>query len=432
MSDVHVSVELGAGLERRMRVQVPSTRVEREVESRLVKVGKSAKLKGFRPGKVPIHVVRQQFGSQIRQEVLQDLVQSSYAEAVTSRQLRPAGNPRIEAEQMTIGQDFTYVAIFEVYPDFAVSGTAGLAVDRPTTTVTDGDVDLTIDRLRRQKGNWQRVERVAGTGDRITVDFDGKLDGAPIEGGKAEGYAIVIGDGRMLPDFEAGLIGLAAGATATFPVRFPSDYPEENLRGKTVSFDVKAHEVAGRELPPVDAAFVQGYNVASGDVTEFRQLVRDNLAREIAAKVQSELRRQVLEQLLAANPVDLPAVMVGREASGLQAEGMRNLGIKDVKDAPPLSAYDDVARRRVRLQLIIGAVVQEQGIALDQAKFDAKLDELCRAYDKPEEVRRLYLQNADLVAQIENSVIEEQAMMWLIGQAQVRDKSVSFTELMGG
>ena len=431
MSDVQVSLESGAGLERRMRVQLPSSRVEREVETRLVKVGKSSKLKGFRPGKVPLHVVRRQFGFQVRQEVLQDLIQATYSEAIASQQLRPAGSPRIEAEPAVTGQDFAYTAIFEVYPDFALAGVAALSIEKPKITAGDADVDQTIDRLRRQKGTWAAVDRVSASGDRVTVDFDGKLDGVTIEGGKAEGYAVVIGEGRMLPDFEAGLIGLRANATASFPVKFPADYPQEKLRGQTVTFDITVHEVAGMELPPVDAAFIQGYNVASGDVAEFRTLVRENLEREIAAKIHSEMRRQVMEQLLTANPIDLPSVMVAREAAALQAEGMRNLGIKDAKDAPALSAYDDIARRRVRLGLIVSAVVKEQNVQVDQRRVEAKLDELCRPYDQPAEVRRLYMQNQDLMVQIENSIIEEQAMMWLIDQAAVRDKPVSFAELMG-
>jgi len=431
LSDVQVVLESGAGLERRMRIKLPSGRIEQAVEARLKAAGKSLKLKGFRPGKVPSHVVRQQFGQQIRQDVLQELVQSSYSEAVTSQNLRPAGSPRIETEPAAVGQDFAYTAIFEVYPEFRVEGLAGLAIDKPAPVIGDTEVGQTIDRLRRQRGTWQAADKVSASGDRVTIDFDGRLDGATIDAGKAEGYAVVIGEGRMLPDFEAGLIGHRAGASASFPVRFPDDYPETPLRGKTVAFDVKVHEVATLALPEISAEFIQGFGVASGEESEFRRLVRENLEREVAAKVQSELRRQVLERLLEANPIDLPAVMVAREAAALQAEGMRNLGISDVKDAPALGAYDDVARRRVRLGLIVGAVVKERDIRLDQSRVDGRLDELCARYEKPDEVRRLYLQNPDLMVQIENSVIEEQAMLWLIGQAKVTEKPVSFTELMG-
>lgn len=430
MTDVQVSLETGSGLERRMRVQVPAGRIEAEVESRLKTAGRTARLKGFRPGKIPASVVRQRFGAQIRQEVLQDVVQSSYSEAIVREKLRPAGNPRIEADAAD-DSAFAYTAVFEVYPEFTVGGVDALAVDRPEVAVGDAEVDRTVERLQRQRGTWADVKRAAATGDRVVVDFDGTLKGEPIEGGKAEGVTIVIGDGRMLPDFEAGLVGVAPGGQKTYPVKFPADYHEPSLRDQTVSFAVVVREVAGRELPAVDADFIKGYGIESGDPAEFRRLVRENLEREVAAKSQAELRRQVLEQLLERNPVDLPSVLVTREAQALQAEGMRNLGIQDVKDAPALAAYEDVARRRVRLGLIIGALIREQEIKVDQARVDARLDELCRPYEKPDEVRRLYLQNPELMSQIESSVMEEQAMVWLIERAKVTPKTVAFAELMG-
>jgi trigger factor len=431
LAEVQVSLEAGTGLERRMRVQVPAGRIEEEVEARLKTAGRTAKLKGFRPGKVPAHVIRQRFEPQIRQEVLQDLVQASYSEAIVREKLHPAGSPRIEADAPQLGQDFSYTATFEVYPEFGVKGLDDLVVDKPEPGLADQDVDRTIERLRRQKGAWVAAERPAATGDRVIVDFDGTLGGEPIEGGKADKIAIVIGDGRMLADFESNLTGIAAGGSKTFSVRFPADYQDAKLRDADVIFEVKLHEVAALELPAVDADFVKGYGVASGDPAEFRRLVRENLEREAAAKVQAEVRRQLMEHLLARNPVEVPAVMVAREAAGLQAEGMRNLGLKDAKDAPPLGAYEEVARRRVRLGLIMGALIREHDLRIDPAAVDRKLDELCRPYEQPEEVRKLYLQNSQLMAQVENSVMEEQVMAWLLERAQLRPKAVAFAELMG-
>jgi trigger factor len=306
-----------------------------------------------------------------------------------------------------------------------------LGVDKPEPTVTDADVDRTIERLQRQKGAWQAVERPAATGDRVIVDFEGTLGGVPIEGGKAEKLGIVIGEGRMLADFEANLTGIAAGDSKSFNVRFPADYYDAKLRDAEVAFAVRAHEVAALELPAVDADFVSGYGVVSGDLAEFRRLVRENLEREAAAKVQAEVRRQLMEHLLARNPVEVPTVMVAREAAGLQAESMRNLGLKDAKDAPALGAYEEVARRRVRLGLIMGALIREHDLRIDQAGVERKLDELCRPYEQPEEVRKLYLQNEQLMAQVENSVMEEQVMAWLLERAQLRPKAVALTDLMG-
>lgn len=429
MTDVQVSLEKGSGLERRLRVQVPAEHVEQQVEARLKSAGQTVRLKGFRPGKVPDGVVRQRFGAQIRQEVIQDVVQSSYSEAIAREKLRPVGSPRIESEPEVAGQGLAYTAIFEVYPEFKVVGIDSLAVDKPETTITDADIDLTIERLRRQRAQWQPVNRAAASGDRVVVDFNGTLKGEPIEGGKAERYGIVVGEGRMLPDFEANLVGLAAGADKRFDVAFAADYHEEKLRGQKVSFDVHVHEVAAQELPAVDAEFIRGFDIASGDLAEFRRLVRENLEREAAAKIQAELRRQVIEHLLAANPVEVPAAMVSREAANLQSEAMRGMGAAQGQAAA--GAYDEVARRRVRVGLILGEVIRDQGLVTDQARVEQKLDEICRSYDRPDEVRKLYLQNPDLMAQIESSVIEEQVMTWLMERARVATRSVSFGQLMG-
>lgn len=414
-----------------MRVQVPAGRIEQEVEARLKSAGKTAALKGFRPGKVPAHVIRQRFGPRIRQEVLQDVVQSSYSEAIAREKLRPAGNPRIEADAAESGQDFSYTAVFEVYPEFSVAGLDQLRVEKPEARLSESDIDQTVERLRRQKGGWKAVDRQSAQGDRVIVDFKGTLDGELIEGGKAEQLGIVIGEGRMLADFEANLIGLAAGGSRTFTVRFPADYREEKLRGQNVTFDVQVHEVAGPELPDVDAEFVRSFGVASGDQAEFRRLIAENLEREMASKAHAEMRRQIMEQLLAANAVALPMVMVSREAASLQAEAVQNLGIKDPKDAPPLSAYQDVAERRVRLGLIIGALIREHDLKVDRAAVDKKLDEVCRPYERPDEVKNLYLQNPELLLQVENAALEEHVMSWLVGRSQVTGRTVAPAELLG-
>jgi trigger factor len=432
LTEVQVSLESGPGLERRMRIQVPARRIEQEVEARLQNTGKNINLKGFRRGKVPIHVIRQRFGRQIRQEVLQEVVQSSYSEAVTKENLHPAGDPRIETENADAGQDLSFVAVFEVYPEFHVTGLDNLRIEKPEVEVTDADVDRTVERLQRQRGAWTVADRPSAEGDRLVIDFEGRLDGELIEGGRAEKLEIVVGEGRMLRDFETNLTGLRAGDQKSFQIRFPADYHDEYLRGQLVVFDVHVGEVSTRERPPVDAEFIKGFGVASGEVAEFRRLIRENLEREAAARVQADLRRQVMEQLLAANPLALPAVMVEREAASLQAEGMRNMGIKDVKDAPPLKAYRHIAERRVRLGLIIGAVIREQDLKVDHARVDKRLDEICQPYDRPGEVRKLYLQNPNLMLQIENSVMEEQAMSWLIDRAEVTSKAVPMAELMGG
>jgi trigger factor len=431
LTDVQVSVETGAGLERRLRIQVPAGRIEEEVELRLRNAGRTVNLKGFRRGKVPVQVIRQRFGEQIRQEVLQDMVQSSYSEAIARENLRPAGNPRIEAESPKLGEDFSYTAVLEVYPEFQVAGLDAMKIERPEVTVTETDIDRTVERLQRQRGSWKGVDRPSAEGDKVVIDFEGRLDGEIIEGGKAEKLDVVIGEGRMLRDFETNLAGIGPGGSKRFTVRFPADYHDQKLRDQDVVFEVSVREVAMREAPEVDGEFIKGYGVTSGDLAEFRSLVRENLQREAASRAQADMRRQIMECLLAANPVELPSVMVGREAASLQSEGMRNMGIRDVKDAPPLEAYRDVAERRVRLGLIIGALIREHDLKIEQARVDKRLEDLCQAYERPDEVKGLYLQNPTLMGQIENSVMEEQTMAWLIDRADVKPKTVALAELMG-
>ncbi|MCC7489886.1 MAG: trigger factor [Gammaproteobacteria bacterium] len=428
MTDVQVSLETGAGLERRLRIRVPASRVEQELDARFRSAARTVRLKGFRPGKVPDGVVRQRFGPQIRQEVIQDMVQSSYSEAIAREKLRPAGSPRIESEPEVPGEGIAYTAIFEVYPEFSVAGVDSMVVERAEVTVTEADIDQTIERLRRQRGQWQPAGRAAAAGDRVVVDFSGTLRGELVEGGKAERFAVVIGEGRMLAGFESGLIGTTEGTDKTFDVAFPDDYYEEKLRGQTVTFQVHVHEVTALELPAVDADFFRQFDVASGDLAEFRRLVRENLEREALAKVQAEMRRQLIEQLLAANPVDVPAVMVSREAASLQSEAARSVGAAQGQAG---GAYDEVARRRVRVGLILSELVREQSIVADPVRIEQKLDDLCRSYDQPAEVRRLYQQNPDLMAQVENSVIEEQVMAWLMDKARITTRSVAFGQLMG-
>ncbi len=431
MADLQISLETGSGLERRLRVAIPASRVEQEVETRLKSTSATARLKGFRPGKVPSHVIEQRFGPQIRQEVVHDLIQSTCAEAVQKERLRPVGTPRIEMGSSQPGQDVSYTATFEVFPEFRVAGVDALRIERPETSVTETDIDQTIERLRAHRADWLTVNRPAAQGDRVLIDFTGTRYGQAVNGGTGVRVPVVIGEGRMAAGFEPNLVGMAAGTTKTFTVTYPADYADSSLRAADVRFEVRLHEVAERKLPAVNAEFIRGFEVESGDMAEFRRLVRENLEREVAAKVHAELRRQVIDGLLSANPVEVPAALVGREADGLRAEAMKNMGVTDPNEAPPLSSFEDAARQRARVGLILGALIQEQGLKVDPARVDEKLGELCESYDRPEDVRNMYLQSPELMAEIENRVLEEQVMAWLIGKAKVQARTTSFAELMG-
>ena len=432
MTDLQVSVEAQKGLERRIKVQVPADRIEMEVDSRLRTVGRTAKLKGFRPGKVPAKVIRQRYGGQVRQEVLQEMVQSSFSEAVTQQNFRPAGGPRIEPENIAAGQDLTFTATFEVYPDVKLKGLDKLAVERPKTVIDDTDLDAMVDTLRKQRATWSVVDRASATGDQITVDFDGTLKGEPIDGGHGEGVKIVLGEGHMLEDFEKNLADLTSGAEKVFKIKFPKDYHENKLAGQKVSFQVTVHEVAEPCLPDLDAEFITSFGVQSGELDDFRQDVRSNMEREVESKVQAEVKRQVMEQLLEANPIELPAVLVDEEMSGLQAESMRRLGITDTTQAPALDSFREAAVQRVRLGLLVAAIIRENDLEVDRERVKLKVDEMCAPYDEPETIRKIYYQNPQLLSQIESIVVEEQVVEWLLSKAKVENKTTGFDELMKG
>lgn len=432
MTDLQVSVEAREGLERRIKVQIPADRIESEVNSRLQRVGRTAKLKGFRPGKIPAKVIRQHYGGQIRQEVLQAVVESSYSEAITQEKLRPAAVPTIEPESAGVGDDFTYTATFEIYPDFKLAGLDGLKVERPKIEIDDAAMHEMIGTLREQRATWSPVDRQAADGDRVTVDFEGSLKGEPIANGVGKEVPIVLGQGQMLEDFEKNLVGLKSGSEKAFKLKFPKDYHADELASKKVDFNVTVGEVAEQQLPDVDQEFIKALGVASGDADDFHQDVRSNMGREVDSRIKAEIKRQLMEQLLEANRIDLPAVLVEREAAGLRDESMRNLGITDPQDpkAPELDAFREAAERRVRLGLLVSAVIEENKLEVDRDRVKQKVDEMCASYDQPEEIRKLYYQNPKLLSQVEGLVMEEQVVEWLVSKATVNDKVTSFKELM--
>jgi trigger factor len=434
MTDLQVSVETREGLERRIKVQIPADRIESEVNSRLQRVGRTAKLKGFRPGKIPAKVIRQHYGGQIRQEVLQAIVESSYSEAITQEKLRPAAVPTIEPENAGAGDDFTYTATFEIYPDVKLAGLDGLKVERPQTEIEAADLDEMIETLRKQRATWLPVERSAAEGDQVTVDFEGSLKGEPIANGSGKEVPIVLGQGQMLADFEKNLIGLKSGSEKAFKLKFPKDYHAEELAGQKVDFQVNIGGVAEQQLPDVDQEFIKALGVASGDADDFREDVRSNMVREVDSRIKAEIKRQLMEQLMEANPIDLPAVLIEREAASLRDESMRNLGITDPQDpqAPGLDAFREAAERRVRLGLLVSAVIEENKLEVDRERVKQKVDEMCAPYDQPEEIRKLYYQNPQLLSQVENLVMEDQVVEWLVSKATVKDKVISFNDLMNG
>ncbi len=425
-----VTVESVSNLERRMKVQVPAAKIEDEIDSRLRSVGKRAKLKGFRPGKAPMNVLRQQYGPQVRQEVLSEVIQSSYSEAIGKEKLRPAGGPHIEASKIIQGEDLEYTATFEIYPEIEIRGLGNIKVERPTAEVEESDVDDMIEKLRRQKASWETVDRAAKAPDRVVIDFEGQVDGQVFEGGVAKEAPVELGAGKMLPDFEAGLEGIVAGEEREISVRFPDDYHAEELVSKTAVFTVKAHRVEAQALPEVDAEFCQAFGVEEGGIETLRKEVRANMARELGEAVRGKVKTQLMEGLLEQNKIDLPRALIDEEIDKMQKEMFGGKIPDDKRAELPRQPFEEQAGKRVALGLLLGEIVRSEKLEVDQVRLRAKVEDLASTYDDSDKVVRAYMSNPTLLAQIENMVLEEQAVEYLLQQAKVKDKSVSFKDVM--
>lgn len=427
---MQVSVESTGALERRIEVQVPAARVEQAVEERLKSMSRTVRLKGFRPGKVPVQVVRQQFGQQVRQEVLGDVVQSTFAEAVTQEKLSPTGGPRIEPISMEQGADLKYRAVFEIYPQIKLSGVETLEVERPAAEVATADVDTMIENLRKQRSTFVAVERPAHDTDRVTVDFDGSVDGVPFEGGKGEAVPIVLGEGRMLKEFEAGLQGVKVGESKTIELTFPANYGKPELANRKAQFAVKVNSVEEQVLPALDDEFCKSYGVEEGGIERLRQEVEDNMRRELADAVQARLKKQVMDALWTANPVELPKSLVQAQVQELRVDAGRRMGAKDVSQLPPAESFVEAAKRRVALSLLINEVINTAGLKLDQAKVQVRFEELAQQFPDAAQAMQTYRSNPQIRRQMEAAVLEDQAVEWVIERAKITEKSSSFKEIM--
>jgi trigger factor len=429
---MQVSVETTQGLQRRMTVQVPAERVDKEVESRLRSLGSRAKIDGFRPGKVPFKVLRQRFGEQVRGEVLGDVVQATYTEALAQESLRPAGAPQIEPTQSDAGKDIEYIAIFEVMPAIDVQGVDGMSLEKPAVEVTDADIDNIIENLRKQQAEFKPVERAAEQGDQVLVDFTGKIDGEDFAGNEGEDVPVVIGSGRMPPEFESALEGVAVGETTDIEYTFPGHFPDKEVAEKTAVFHTTVKSVQAPELPEVDDAFAEKAGVAEGGVAALRERIKESLERQRDQAIRAQLKKQVMDKLLAANDIELPQVMVDGEIEHLRSQAQARLqqaGIEGEMDLPAAS-FEEEARRRVALGLMINEIISKNSLKLDQAKVQQMLREIASGYDEPQQVLRFYAQNRNLMEGIEVAVLEEQVVDWVVGQAKVEEKSTTFQDLM--
>jgi len=423
-------VEATGNLERRLRVEVPAERINKEIENRLRRVGKTAKIKGFRPGKVPAKVIRQRYGDQVRQEVLSEMMQTSYSEALQRESLVPAGGPQIHPEQAGQDEGLVYTATFEVYPEVELADLDKISVTRPVVEITGADVDDMMENLRKQKAEWQSVDRPAAEGDKVIVDFEGSIKGEPIENGKGEQIPVVLGEGRMIEDFEKALTGVSAGDEKTFKVKYPKDYPAEDLAGKKAEFRAVVHEVQEQVLPPLDEELAKAYGVEEGGVEQLRADVEDNMRQELEGRVKADVKEQAMEGLLGHNPLDVPEALVQQESQSLQKDAMQRMGIEDAEQAPPLENFREMAERRVRLGLLVQQLIGDKDIQLDQDRLRAKVEEMFAGYDQGEQLVSAYLGNQDFISRLGPVVLEEQAVDWLIENGRVEEKQVAFKDYM--
>ena len=427
---MQVSVETTGALERRMEVQVPAERIEKAVDERLQKLSRTVRLKGFRPGKVPVKVVRQQFGQQVRQEVLGDVMQSSFNEAVVQEKLVPAAGPRIEPINLEQGGDLKYRAVFEVLPQVTLAPIENLEVMKLTAEVTSADVDAMIQNLREQRPTYTNVEREAQDTDRVVVDFVGTLDGQPFEGGQGENVSIILGAGRMLADFEAGVRGAKAGEAKTIDVKFPENYGAPNLAGKTAQFQITIKSVEERKLPELDDEFCKSYGVESGGIDRLREEVEDNMRRELSDAVRARVKTQIMDGLYAANALELPKSLVDQQTRDLQMDAGRRMGARDASQLPPAEGFVEQARRRVALSLLINEIIRTADIKLDASKVQSRFEELAMQFPDPNQALQTYRSNPQLQRQVEASVLEDQVVDWVLERAKTTEQPSSFKELM--
>jgi trigger factor len=428
---MQVSVVATKGLERRVEVTVPGELVTHRVEQRLKDLARTARLKGFRPGKVPLPVVRKQYGGQVHHEAVTDLMQKSFAEAVSQEKLRPAGDPRIEPLQVEPGAALRYAAVFEVLPEVVLQPFEGLSIERPVVEVSEADVEAMLESLRRQKPVFTAVERPAEATDRVTIGLEGRIDGEIFPGGQVDELKVVLGAGTVLAELDAALRGMRAGEEKEVPARFPDDYGAKAVAGKEALFKLWPKRIEAQSLPELDEAFLRDFGVAEGGIPEFRAQVRTSMEKEVAAVAQQRMREQLLDVLHKGNPLELPRVLVEEQIRDLQVQVLRRMGVQKIEKLPPREPYEEPARKRVALGLIIGEIVRANGIQIDRGRVEQRLDAVVASQPDPDALRRQYLQSRDAMAQLETAVLEDQALDWLQSRVQLVDKPYSFSNLTG-
>jgi trigger factor len=432
---MQASLETLGTLERRLKIAVPIDQINAEVASRLKRLQRTAKLHGFRPGKVPLKVVEQQYGSQVRQDVLGDTVERSFGDAVRENNLRVAGYPRIESQPAPAeASAFEYIATFEVFPEIAIGDLSASTIERPVVSIGDADIDRTVDILRKQRTQYEPVERAAGQGDVVIIDYTGRIDGIAFEGGSATGQAVTLGEGRLLADFEAQVTGMNKGETRMFDMVFPEDYHGKEVAGKSATFEVTVRDVREARVPPLDAELARSLGIEDGDLGKMREDIRQNLEREVKRRVEKQVKDQALKALLDSATMEVPKALIDMEIERLIAgttESLKARGMQQGAADMPREVFEPEAKRRVSIGLVLAEVVRLEKIEAQPEQVKAVIEDYAQSYERPEDVVRWYYQSPERVREIEAVVVENNVVSWLLSKAAVTDKPVAFEDIMG-
>lgn len=431
---MQVTVESAEGLERTIKVHVPAERVDHEVQKRLKRMAGNIRLDGFRPGKVPMKVVEKRYGGHVRQEVLGEVVQQTYGEALQQVELRPAGAPKLDLRQGAEGGDVEYEASFEIMPEFEVQGIADMKLERPVAEVTDEEIDKVLEDLRKQRATYNEADKAAEEGDQVVIDFRGTVDGEEFEGNQGEDAPVTIGANQMPAEFEQALVGLRAGDTRNIEYAFPENFPTEAIAGKTAAFETTVKSVCEPEYPALDDSLAEAVGLQEGGLQALRELIRTNLAREVERAQRARLKEQVTEALAKANELDLPKALVDAEIESLQQQMRQRLQQQGGQQADavelPADLFEDQARRRVTLGLVMNKLIADNGIQVDQERVRSRLQEMVSGRQDPQEVLKQYTQNREMMQSLEVNVLEDQVIEWVVEQAQVEDKPTDLESLL--
>jgi trigger factor len=426
---MQVSVEASTSLERRVTVTVPAEKIDSAVDKKVQETAKTIRLDGFRKGKVPTKVVKKRYGASIRQEVLGDVIQSSYFEALQEAKINPAGMPEIEPKEDAGEGDFSYVAVVEVYPEIELADASGLNIERQAGTITDTDVDNMIEMLRKQQSEWNEVARAAADGDQVNIDFKGFVDGEAFDGGEAAGHDLVIGSGSMIPGFEDGITGMSAGEEKDITVTFPEDYQAEHLAGKEATFKITAHKVSESILPELNEEFYAKFSPKGKGEEDFKAEIRTNMEREMTQALKGKLKNAVLDAYVELNEFDVPKALVKEELGRLKQQALQQFGGGNQQLDPsilPDEMFQDQADKRVKVGLLAGEVIKANEMAADEDKVKALVEEMAQGYEDPKEFVDYYLNNAEQRSQLEGVVLEDMVVEHLLAAGTVTDTEVDY------